>query len=162
MNFKFKTLVTGMKSLLCAGLLLSVIPAKAEVGTITFGCTNLIASNSIVGVNLGGYVDVQDQEYVDVTMRWISGSANAGNITAFLQRSSDTTAATTETVPSFVFTAAQIATQGATNVIKTNLSTTYIGPTGFLKLYALSNSVVVGNASNFSLTIGKKKVLVGR
>lgn len=151
-KFTLIELIMTIAMIALLGALMLPQTARADVGSITVGCTNLIESNTVTTVNLGNVVKVDNATEVLLNESFISTHANAGNKTVWLQRCTGT-GAPIENTPFFVWTTPFTASAGATNRHATNIT---IGAAGYFKVWAFSNSVVVGVASNYSLTVTKK------
>jgi hypothetical protein len=131
-----------------------VLPAMAEVGTIDFSITNSIAANATTSVNLGNAVSVTGQDNAGLMLKVQGNAAGTGLITITFARSPNNT--DWETSPKFTWVNSL---NGTTAVVGyTNLSSTWIGAAGYLKVVSIVNADASCTGTNASLTLVKKTI----
>ena len=130
------------------------MPAMAEQGYTSFGCTNTVRSNMTVTVNLGNGLKIDNQDNAGIMVRAQGDAAGTGTITVTWARSHDNS--NFETTPRFT---TLLALNGNTAVLfYTNWSTAVVGAAGYIKPVSIANADTGANATNFTIWLVKKTV----
>jgi hypothetical protein len=157
---KFKRKLFGLVMLAelavaCAAILFSAQYANADQSPQSFGCTNVLRSNTVITASsfLGSPILITEQ---DLAMIQIMGQGDAagsgGTITVTLARSVDGT--NYETHPLITCTTV---VNGNTAVVEpTNLVNTVIGAARSIAIVKLQSGDTSANFTNFAVILGKK------
>jgi hypothetical protein len=147
-----KRLLTTMA--LGSALVMAVLPARAEVGTISFGITNAIGANATTSANLGNAVKVDGQDNCSLMLKFQGDGSGTGAVTVTLARSPDNS--NWETTPKWSFATALNNTTAV--VFWTNMPAAQLGAAGYVKVTSIVNADATINGTNASLYLVKKTI----
>lgn len=145
-----------LRRALAAGMAVAIFlacAAWADVGSENLGTTNRIINNATTTASLGRVVKVDNHNEVGVMVKFEGTQAGTGAITLTFARSPDNT--NWETTPRFTWATAL---NGTTPVVAYTNLTALVGAAGYLKIVSVQNADASASATNFSVTVVKKRL----
>lgn len=128
------------------------ITTRADIGTQSAGITNTIAAATTNTAPVANIIKIDNQDTCGLQFRIQGDASGTGAVTLKLARSVDGT--TFETAPQITLATALNGTTAV--VVYTNISTTFLGAAGYLKVVYIANADATANATNVLLTVIKK------